>query len=405
MYRRVAITGIGIINPLGIDKNDFFNSLISGKSGIKKITRFNTEGFPVQAAGEITEFPIDDFISKRLKVKTDRFTHYALASAELALQDSKLRLEEANLNRVGIFLGNNAGGWDICERGYYELYQQGAKMVNPWQAASWFPTAPQGFLSIHYGIKGYSKSFVCDRASGASALYFAMKSIQNGSNDIVLAGGTEAPLTPFGVTCYFENGELASVTHPENAYRPFNKDRTGVVLGEGSTILILEEMNHAKERGAKIYGELLSGEMTTDLQSNQTASWEKCINKAIKNANIQPKDLSVIFAEGCGTSLGDQIEVEAITNSLGEDVLNIPISIPKSMYGHLYGASTSTEVAIGLLAMESSTIPPTININDSDFRNKVRVVSSAEEANVNTFMVNARSREGVNASFIIGKTN
>lgn len=262
---RVVITGIGIVNAAGIGKDEFWSNVTEGKSAICNISRFDATGFPTQVAGEIKDFNPADFIPRRLLIKTDTFTHYALAAADLAIKDADLDLEKEDSYRTGVWFGNNAGGWDIAERGFYELYNDGPTMVNAWQATAWFPTAAQGYVTIRYGIRGYSKSFVCDRASGASALYFGVKSILLGHNDIVIAGGSEAPITRFGMTCYYETGEVSAATDPAKAYLPFDRNRSGMVLGEGSTVLVLESEEHAIRRGAKIYGEVLSGSMTTDV--------------------------------------------------------------------------------------------------------------------------------------------
>ena len=195
MGRRAVITGIGVVNPAGIGKDAFWRSMVEGRSALAPISRFDASRFPVRVAGQINGFEAKDFIPRRFIVKTDRFTHFALAAAELALADARLDLGNEDLHRVGVWFGNNAGGWDICERGFHELYREGATLVNPWQATAWFPTAPQGYLTIRYGIRGYSKSFVCDRASGASALYFAERAIRLGHNDVILAGDPMAGQT------------------------------------------------------------------------------------------------------------------------------------------------------------------------------------------------------------------
>lgn len=264
MSKCVAITGIGLVNPLGIGKKKFWDNLIAGKNAVQIITRFDPKHLPVQVAGQIDGFNPKDFLPSRLAVKMDRFAHYAVAASKLALDDADIDLQEYDPYRVGVWFGNNAGGWDICERGLFELYRDGAPLVNPWQATAWFPTSPQGYVSITYGIKGMCKSFICDRASGASALYFAVRAILEGECDLILAGGTEAPLTPFGMICYYETGVLASSTQNLNVYRPFDKLRSGTVLGEGSTVLILEKLEDAESRGANIYGKLYLGSMTTD---------------------------------------------------------------------------------------------------------------------------------------------
>jgi 3-oxoacyl-(acyl-carrier-protein) synthase len=400
--KRVVVTGIGIVNPSGIGKDEFWQNMTEGKSAIKAIDRFDTTEFPTKVAGAISDFQPGDFIPRRLIVKTDRFTHYALAASDLALADANLDLEAEDSYRVGVWFGNNAGGWDICERGFHELYNDGATLVNPWQATAWFPTAAQGYVTIRYGIRGYSKSFVCDRASGASGLYFGVKSIQQGHNDVVLTGGSEAPITRFGMVCYYETGEISGASDPDTAYQPFDRERSGIVLGEGSTVLVLESEEHALARGAKIYGEITSGSMTTDLSPNEGIQLKRAMNIALKNANLSPSDIDVVFAEGCGTQTGDRLESKAIDAVFGETTSDVPITVPKSLFGHLYGASCTTEVACSLMAMETGSLPVMQSVNpDEDCQ--LNFVTQAQSASVSRTLVNSRAREGVNASFVISK--
>jgi 3-oxoacyl-[acyl-carrier-protein] synthase II len=399
--RRVVITGIGVVNPAGIGLESFWKTVSQGVSAIRKITYFDPSGFPVQIAGEIVDFRPHDWIPRRFIVKTDRFTHYTFAATEMALQDARLDLADQDPYRVGIFFGNNAGGWDIYERGYYELYQQGAPMVNPWQATAWFPTAPQGYVAIRYGIKGYSKSFVCDRVSGASGLYFGIHSILQGHNDVVLTGGTEAPITRFGMTCYIGTGELAPFKEPEGAYRPFDKYRSGIVLGEGSTILILEELEHARRRGAYIYGELLGYAMTNDPDPCTYRGLVRAIRKAMQVAQVTPSEVDLILAEGCGTQLSDSVEAHAITEVFATRTPEIPVTSPKATYGHLYGASGATEMVSGLLAMKTGVVPPTINFTAPDSDCSLRIVSRQEHQTISRVLLNARSKDGVNVCLVV----
>jgi len=272
--------------------------------------------------------------------------------------------------------------------------------VNPWQATAWFPTAAQGYVTIRYGIRGYSKSFVCDRASGASGLYYGIKSILQGHNDIVLAGGSEAPISRFGMTCYYETGEVSAATDPADAYKPFDQNRSGLVLGEGSTVLVLESAEHALRRGAKIYGEVLASSMTTDYDPTQGTYLERCMSSAIERAGMSPTDIDVVFAEGCGTQSSDKVEAGAIAAVFGKES-NVPVTAPKSLYGHLYGASCITEVACSLLSMETSKLPTTQKITAPDPDCQLNFVTQPESRSVATALVNSRAREGVNASFVV----
>lgn len=400
--RRVVVTGMGIVNPAGIGQTQFWETITSGKSAIQRITRFNPEEFPVQIAGEINNFHPKDFIPQRFIVKTDRFTHYALAASEMALQDAGLDTSRWDRYRVGVFFGNNAGGWDICERGFFELHQQGASMVNPWQATAWFPTAAQGFVSIRFGIKGFSKSFVCDRASGASGLFFGVRAIEQGRNDIVLSGGAEAPITRFGMTCYFETGDLAPAKEASGAYRPFDSRRAGVVLGEGSAVLVLEDAEYAQQRGARIYGEILGSAIATDPFPTEHAGLVRAMQRTLRSAAIEPAEVDLVIAEGCGTQISDYAEACAIREVFGERTPEVRVTSPKSIYGHLYGASGATEMICGLLAMKTSMLPPTLNCTSPDPECALNIVTRVEQRAVARVLIHARSREGVNICLLIG---
>lgn len=400
--RRVVVTGMGIVNPAGIGVEQFWQNVTLGASAIQHITRFDTAAFPVRVAGEIRNFQPNDFMPRRFVVKTDRFTHYALAASEMALQDAGLDVARWDRYRVGVFFGNNAGGWDICERGFFELHQQGASMVNPWQATAWFPTAAQGFVTIRFGIKGFSKSFVCDRASGASGLYFGVRAIQQGHNDVVLSGGAEAPLTRFGMTCYFETGELAAAKEPEGAYRPFDRERTGVVLGEGSSVLILEDAEYAQQRDARIYGEILGSAMTTDPDPSEYHGLVRAMQRTLHQGGVSPAQVDLVIAEGCGTQISDYVEARALQEVFGAHTTDLYVTSPKSIYGHLYGASCATEMMCGLLAIKTGQLPPTINYTSSDPGCALRIATQEDQKGVSRVLINSRSREGVNICLLIG---
>ncbi|HET9959541.1 MAG TPA: beta-ketoacyl synthase N-terminal-like domain-containing protein, partial [Polyangiaceae bacterium] len=322
----------------------------------------------------------------------DRFTHMALAAAGMALSDAALSLETEDRYRVGVWFGNNAGGWDICERGFHELYRDGATLVNPWQATAWFPTAPQGYVTIRHGIQGMSKSFVCDRASGASALYFAERAIRLGTLDVVLAGGSEAPLTGFGMSCYAGLGELTQRQEPSGAYQPFGVERSGFVLGEGSTVLVLEEGERAKQRGARIYGWLEQGAMGIDPGCDAVDAWTGAFEGCLQRASWQAADVDVVFGEGAASVAGDRQEAQVLTQVFG--ARGVPVTIPKTMYGHLYGASAVTELAIALLSFESGCLPPTTGTQALDPQCPVDLVLEPRSRPVRRALISSRAREG-----------
>lgn len=400
MKHRVCITGMGLITPSGHDKTTFWSNVVNGNNAIRPIHSLSIQHYPVQIAGQLNGFKAADFVPKRFAVKTDTFTHYAWAASALALEDANLNLSDVNPYDVGIWFGNNAGGWDICERGLFELFRDGPAFVNPWQATAWFLTAPQGFVSIGNNIRGMSKSFVCDRASSASALYFATKAIQAGHNLVSLAGGTEAPINPFALTCYYETGQLAASTNDCHVYRPFDTTRCGGVLAEGSVVLILENYEFARSRGACIYGEIVGGSITTDYNPSEYQQLIRAQCKTLQEAQIKPTDVGVIFAEGAGTLDSDLAEAKAIQKTFSSKA-DIPVSCPKSGFGHLYGASTAADIACGLLAAQNQMIPPTPNFNECDQNMMIHVTQTASRASFNHFMVESRSRDGNNICMLI----
>ena len=328
MDRRVCITGIGVINPSGLTNDEFWDNVVSGKNSISEIDRFDCSHYPSQVAGQLNGFIASDYVPRRFEIKTDTFIHYAWAAAKNALTDACIDLKNYDRTRVGVWFGNNAGGWDICERGLYELFKEGPEFVNPWQATAWFLTAPQGYLTISNDIRGISKSFVCDRATSSSALYHAIKSIKRGHNDLIITGGTEAPISAFAMNCYLGTGDLAKCLNDTHCYKPFDKGRCGLVVGEGSTVIIIEEMEHALARGATIYGEFVSEYMNTDYDSSSSHFLYKNIKYSLEKANLISKDIDIIFPEGAAVPYSDDVESEVITEIFSND--KAKVSIPKS---------------------------------------------------------------------------
>ncbi|MET7637240.1 beta-ketoacyl-[acyl-carrier-protein] synthase family protein [Streptomyces sp. NPDC005438] len=396
--RRVVVTGIGVVNPLGNDRETFWKNAVAGESAVRPVSRFDAGDLPVRLAAEIRDFAPGEHLPRRLAVKSDVFAHYAIAASGEALRDAGLDLAEEDPFRVGICFGNNSGGWDLCERGFREYYQQGPTMINPWQATAWFPTAAQGFVSIRYGIRGYSKSLACDRASGGSALFHALRSILWGRNDIVLAGGSEAPLTPLGLAAHVTTGELSRDTDPEHAYAPFGPDRDGLVLGEGAGVLVLEEREHALARGAHVLGELLAVEQRTADPDDHTGLGD-ALHAALRTAGRDAGDVDAVFAEGAGTRHGDATEAAALRAVFGAG--GVAVTVPKAGHGHQYGASAATELAGALLSMRDGVIPPTPGATTVDPALDVDLVTDRRTTPVDLAVVNSRSREGTNVCAVV----
>ncbi|MDP4144215.1 MAG: beta-ketoacyl synthase N-terminal-like domain-containing protein [Bacillota bacterium] len=407
MKKRIVITGLGVVCPAGIGKNEFWNNIESGKNNINSITRFDTSDVPVKLAGEVNNFVATEFLNARWVKKSDRFSHFAFAATKLAIEDSKLDLQNEDAGRIGVSIGNNVGGWELGERGLYELYRDGSSYLNPYQASAWFPAAAQGIISIVLGVKGISKTTVADRASGMMAIGLAMRMIATGQADIMITGGTEAPLSQYSTLVYYSSGQLSEEADRAKAYTPFNKGAKGIVMSEGSGIVILEEYEHAVKRGAHIYGELLGYATCTDYVSKSGKVEEtlsKAILNAMKNAGVMPPDIDYICADGGATDEEALLETNAIKIALKDRASQIPISVPKSMFGHLYGGASPVDLISTLMAMENNAIPPTINfVSSADGCDLDYTPNVSSKCNIENALINSRSYDGINASIIVRK--
>ena len=396
--RRAVITGIGMVNAAGQDVERCWQAALDGKSSIGPIRRFDPAGLQISLAAEVDEFQPPKGISRRLLAKSDRFAHFALAATAQALADAKFDLADEDPFRIGISFGNNSGGWDICERGFVEYYQQGPPMINPWQATAWFPTAPQGFVSIQYNIRGWSKSFACDRASGGCAAYFGLRALRWGHNETMLVGGAEAPVTRLGVGAHVSTGDLSRETEPDRAYLPYSPAASGLVLGEGSAVLIVEEASRAAARSVAGYGELLAVEQRTGEPDDESVL-ESALRSALDQAGRSADQVGVVFGEGCGSTAADQLEARV----LGRVLPGVPVTVPKAALGHMYGASTATDIAFALLAMRDGVIPPTAGAQADEQDRCAPVSATALDRVVDTALIVSRSREGTNVVVVVGR--
>jgi len=410
MMRRVVVTGLGIVAPSGTGKDAFWDGMKKGVSFISPISKFDASRYPSRIAGEVRELKIPDIFSKRLLKKLDRFSHMALVATDLALKDGKVELAEEDLNRVGVFIGNALGGWQYAETELRDLYTEGLDGVSPYQATAWFPAAPQGQISIYYGIKGYSKTVISDRASSLMALGYAARTIKKGNADLILAGGTEAPVTPYALLCCNTNGSLSTRNEEaSSAYRPFDGGRDGFVIGEGAGIVVLEEMERALKRGAPIYGEVVGyatncdgyHRIEVDPGGEQLA---RAIKTALDESKVSVNEVDYICADGAATESADRSETRAVKKVFGERAGKIPISAPKSMIGNLLGASGSVDLVTTLLSMEHDRVLPTINYQEKDPEcdlDYVPLKSRSQE--ITTALIHSRGRGGVNAVLAVKK--
>lgn len=422
--RRIVITGIGCITPAGIGVDALWEQVQSGQACTQTIDHFDASRYLCQVAGQANDFKADQMLSPRFVKRTDRFTHLALATVQQALKDAHLTIgttSDANSKggktdgidpeRVGVTVGNILGGWEFAERELRELWRDGEREVSPYQATAWFPAAPQGAICITRGIKGPARTFISDRASGAYALIHGADLIRRGQADVVIAGGTEAPLSPYGWLCCQTSGFLTRHGNkfPTAAYRPFDRRHTGSVVGEGSAFLILEELERAQQRGATIYGELRGYSLGSDgYMPYYTVEphgyiLAKTMRKCLQHASLEIEDIDVIFAHGSGIPVEDMTEVYAIKEVFGKQSQHIPVTAPKSAIGHMLGAAAPADVALAMHAMAKEEIPPTANLDqpapgfDLDF---VQRRSRRVEACHHSLIV-SRGLGGVNACLVV----
>ncbi len=407
--KKIAITGIGVVAPSGIGKRQFWANIKSGRSFVKAITRFDAGRYPSHIAGQIDDLEKYSHVSERLLKKIDAFSHMALVASELALQDAGIDIKKEDPNMVGVFLGNAIGGWLYAETELRDLYIEGREGVSPYMASAWFPAAPQGQVSIYYGIKGFSKTVVADRASSLMAIGYARKTLHKEKLDLILAGGMEAPVTPYALLCCNTYGGLSCDNeHPASAYRPFDKRRSGFVIGEGAGVVTLEDAARAKSRQANILA-LIAGYGTScdardrihpDVCGQQLA---RAIQMALDDARLNPQDIDFISLDGLAVAAWDASEVTAIKTVFGAKAKDIPVSCPKSMFGNLLGASGALDLIMAVLAMEHKLVPPTLNLTDPDPAGLDYVYGQARECAINKALIISRGRGGINSVLVIEK--
>ncbi|KNF08777.1 3-oxoacyl-[acyl-carrier-protein] synthase 2 [Gottschalkia purinilytica] len=410
MQKRVVITGIGVISPIGIGKEEFYNSLLEGKSGIDTITRFDTEGFTTTIAGEIKNFNPEDYIDKREIKKMDRYTQYAVAASKLAIEDADLDVESIDKERFGVMLGSGIGGIETLEEQYKRLLDKGPKRVSPFLIPMMIGNMAAGQVSIMFGAKGVNETIVTACASSTNSIGDAFKVIQRGDADIIISGGTEAPITSVSLAGFAAAKTLSTNNeNPTEASRPFDKDRDGFVMGEGAGILILEELDHALNRGAKIYGEVVGYGVTSDAHHITTPADNgegavRAMKMALRDANIKPEEVDYINAHGTSTYYNDKFETIAIKEVFKEHAYKLKVSSTKSMTGHLLGAAGGVEGCVCALAVSEDYMPPTINYTTKDEECDLDYIpNKGIKGKVRYALSNSLGFGGHNATLIIGK--
>ena len=411
MKRRVAVTGLGVVSPVGIGLKTFWSNLVAGKSGITNITSFDTTDFPIKIAGEVKDFNASDFIADRKAVRhMDRDSQFALAAAIMAAEDSGLDISKEDASRIGTFIGTGIGGIITTEATVERIEKRGPTKVNPFAVPMMIANMPSAHISIHFGLEGPVLTDVTACASGNNAIGQAARMIQYGDADIMFAGGTEAavskaPMAGFAAMKALSSRDCA----PEEASCPFDARRDGFVMGEGSGILILEEYEHAVARGAHIYAEL-AGYGTNGDAYHITAprpdgvTQVRCMRNALADAGIAPEEVSYVNAHGTSTHLNDLTETASMKKLFGDKAYDIPVSSTKSMTGHLLGAAGAVEAVVCVLAIENDQIPPTINYKEKDPECDLDYVTDgARKLPVNVTMSNAFGFGGHNAVLVMRK--
>lgn len=408
--RRVVVTGVGAVSPLGIGNQKNWEALVAGKSGVGLITRFDASDLPVKIAGEVKDFNAEEYIDKKEVKKMDLFIQYAMAAAHHAMEDSGLQVTEENAERVGVLVGAGLGGLPTIEKYHSALLEGGYKKISPFFIPMLIINLAPGHISIKYGAKGPNLSSVSACATGTHSIGDAYHIIRRGDADAMIAGGTESTVTPLGIGGFSVMKALSSRNDsPTEASRPFEKSRDGFVLAEGSGIVVLEEYEAAKKRGAKIYAEIVGYGLTGDAYHLTAPAPEgegaaRCMKMALANAGIRPEEVDYINAHGTSTPFNDFYETLAIKRVFGDHARNLMVSSTKSMTGHLLGAAGGVEAVFTLMAMDKGIVPPTINYQEPDPECDLDYVpNTARDAKITCAVSNTFGFGGTNASLLFRK--
>lgn len=404
--RRVVVTGIGAVTPIGNDAETSWENAKKGVNGVAEMTRLNPDDFPVKIAAELKDFDVEKYLEKKEARKMDRFTHYAIASAEMAVQDSGLIIDDSNAARVGVWIGSGIGGMETFETQYEVFLNRGHRRVSPFFVPMMIPDMGSGQVSIRFGAKGINSTTVTACATATNSIGDAFKVIERGDADAMITGGAEAPITKMSLAGFTANKALSLNPDPETACRPFDKDRDGFIIGEGAGVVILEEYEHAKARGAKIYAEVVGYGATGDAYhitapAPNGEGAARAMKMAIDDAGLTPDKVDYINAHGTSTPYNDEYETQAIKTVFGEHAKKLAISSTKSMTGHTLGASGGIEAIFALLSIRDNIIAPTIHLeNQDEVCDLDYVPNKAREAEVNVVMSNSFGFGGHNATLV-----
>ena len=407
--RRIVVTGLGLVTPLGTGVEKAWKALCAGQSGIDRITKFDPTGYDARIAGEVKDFDPAQFIEKKDIKKMDAFIHYAVAAAQMAADDAGLKVSPEEAIKVGVYIGSGIGGLGSIERYHTVLKEKGPGRVSPFFIPMTIINLASGQVAIRLGAKGPNSCAVTACATGNHCIGDAFRLIQRGDADVMVAGGAEAAITPLGVAGFAASKALSFRNdEPTKASRPFDKDRDGFVLGEGAGVIVVEELEHAKRRGVRIYAELIGYGMNSDAYHITAPSEEgegavRCMELALADAGIGKDEVSYINAHGTST-MADVVETKAIKQFFGDRAARIPVSSTKSMTGHLLGAAGGIEAVFSILAIHHGLLPPTINLDHPDPECDLDYVPhKARPAAVNVVLSNSFGFGGVNACLLFKK--
>jgi len=405
LEKRVVVTGMGAVTPVGLGKDRFWSAVKDGISGIGEITKFDSSGFDSKIAAEVKGFVPSDFIDRKEARRMDTFTQYAIAGAKMAVEDGMIDMDRIDKNKLGVVLGSGIGGIETLENQFRVIFEKGPSRISPFFIPMMISNMAAGQVSIVFGARGPNETVVTACASGTNAIGDAYRIIQRGDADMVITGGSEAAVTPIAVAGFCSMKALSTRNNdPQGASRPFDSDRDGFVLGEGSGILILEELEHAQKRGARIYAEVAGYGMTADAHHITApapggAGAAAAMERVIADAGISAGDIDYINAHGTSTEYNDKFETEAIKQVFGEHAFRLAVSSTKSVTGHLLGAAGGVEAIAAVMAIYEGFVPPTINYNTPDPECDLNYVPNrGEKRDIDYAISNSLGFGGQNAS-------
>ena len=411
MERRVVITGLGAITPIGNNVEEFWKGIKEGKCGIDEITHFDTTNYKVKLAAEVKNYNPEEYFDRRSAKRLDKFSQFAIIAAKEAWNDSKLDKEKEDMERIGVILGSGIGGLETMEKEMSNLHEKGPDRVSPMFIPMNIANMAAGNVAIELGTKGESIAMVTACASGTHCIGESFRMIKNGYQDIVISGGTESTITPIGIAGFTNIKALSQSTDKNRASIPFDKERSGFVMGEGAGIVILEELEHAKARGAKIYAEVVGYGATSDAYHITSPAPEgeggaRAMKIAMEEAGAKPEDITYINAHGTSTHLNDSCETMAIKTALGEASKKVMVSSTKGHTGHLLGAAGGVEAVVCAKAVEEGFVPATINYQVPDEECDLDIVpNEGRKVDIKYAMSNSLGFGGHNASILLKNMN